>query len=111
MSKRNAERQEKRLSKLASNQERAVMRQMEKQSKWSRREEQSFYKAIATYGVDCSMDEKAGATLYNWERFKEISQLDKKLDETLTDYYNSFYFMCKKVTTLKNNYFKSTLIA
>lgn len=72
------------------------MRQMEKQSKWSRREEQSFYKAIATYGVDFSLDEKTGP-VFNWERFKEISQLDKKLDETLTDYYNSFYYMCKKV--------------
>jgi hypothetical protein len=94
MSKRNAERQEKRLSKLASNQERAVMRQMEKQSKWSRREEQSFYKAISTYGVDC-VDKTNN--VFAWERFKEISQLDKKLDETLTDYYQSFLFMCKKV--------------
>lgn len=94
MSKRNAERQEKRLSKLASNQERAVMRQMEKQSKWSRREEQSFYKAISTFGVDCTDRQN---NVYNWERFKEISQLDKKLDETLTDYYQSFHYMCKKV--------------
>lgn len=94
MSKRNAERQEKRLSKLASNQERAVMRQMEKQSKWSRREEQSFYKAISTYGVDC-VDKTAGT--YSWEKFKEISQLDKKLDETLTDYYTSFLYMCRRV--------------
>lgn len=94
MSKRNAERQEKRLSKLASNQERAVMRQMEKQSKWSRREEQSFYKAISTFGVDC-VDRVNN--VYAWERFKEISQLDKKLDETLTDYYVNFYYMCKKV--------------
>lgn len=97
LSKRNAERQEKRLSKLASNQERAVMRQMEKQSKWSRREEQSFYKAISTYGVDCSSVDQDAVPVYNWERFKEISQLDKKLDETLTDYYQSFYYMCKKV--------------
>lgn len=94
MSKRNAERQEKRLSKLASNQERAVARQMEKQSKWSRREEQSFYKAISTFGVDC-VDRVNN--IYVWDRFKEISQLDKKLDETLTDYYLNFHYMCKKV--------------
>jgi superfamily II DNA/RNA helicase len=94
MSKRNAERQEKRLSKLASTQEKAAMRQIEKQSKWSRREEQNFYRAISTFGVDCV--DKAN-NVYAWERFKEIAQLDKKLDETLTDYYNSFYYMCKKV--------------
>ena len=94
MSKRNAERQEKRMSKLASTQERAVMRQIEKQSKWSRREEQNFYRAISSFGVDCV--DKAN-NVYAWDRFKEIGQLDKKLDETVTDYYNSFYFMCKKV--------------
>ncbi len=94
MSKRNAERQEKRLSKLASTQERAVARQIEKQTKWSRREEQNFYRAISSFGVDC-IDKTNN--VYAWERFKEIAQLDKKLDETLTDYYNSFYYMCKKV--------------
>jgi chromodomain-helicase-DNA-binding protein 7 len=93
-SKRNAERQEKRMSKLASTQERAVMRQIEKQSKWSRREEQNFYRALASFGVDC-IDKENG--VYAWDRFKEIGQLDKKLDETLTDYYTSFYYMCRKV--------------
>ena len=92
ISKRNAERQEKRLSKLASTQERAVMRQMEKQSKWSRREEQNFYRTISTFGVD-----SIGPNLYAWDRFREIGQLDKKLDETLNDYFIAFFFMCKKI--------------
>jgi chromodomain-helicase-DNA-binding protein 7 len=82
------------MSKLASTQERAVMRQIEKQSKWSRREEQNFYRALASFGVDC-LDKENG--VYAWDRFKEIGQLDKKLDETLTDYYTSFYYMCRKV--------------
>ena len=69
MSKRNAERQEKRMSKLASTQERAVMRQIEKQSKWSRREEQNFYRAVSSFGVDCV--DKVN-NVYAWERFKEI---------------------------------------
>jgi len=100
MSKRNAERQEKRLSKLASTQERAVIRQMEKQSKWSRREEQNFYRAVSTFGVDC-IDKKNN--IYAWDRFKEIAQLDKKLDDTLTDYFQCFLHMCKKVCNKLNN--------
>jgi len=92
-SRRNAEKQEKRLSKLASTQERAVMRQIEKQSKWSRREEQNFYRTVSTFGVDCTGVNGA----YQWDRFKEIGQLDKKPAETLTDYFTAFYHMCKKV--------------
>lgn len=92
INKKNAERQEKRLSKLASTQERAVMRQMEKQNKWSRREEQNFYRTVATFGAD-----QIGPGQYAWDRFKEIAQLDKKLDETLNDYFIAFHHMCKRV--------------
>ncbi len=93
-SKRNAEKQEKRLSKLASTQERAVMRQIEKQSKWSRREEQNFYRTVSTFGVDCT----GSGGQFVWDRFKEIGQFDKKPTETLNDYFAAFYFMCKKVS-------------
>lgn len=68
------------------------MRQMEKQNKWSRREEQNFYRTVATFGAD-----QIGPGQYAWDRFKEIAQLDKKLDETLNDYFTAFYHMCKKV--------------
>jgi len=90
--KREAERLERLKSKKAFTQEKAVIKQLEKQ-KWSRREEQNFYRAISVYGVDCIDSNK---NLYNWTQFKELSQLDKKLDETLTDYYQSFYAMCMK---------------
>jgi hypothetical protein len=93
LSKRNAERQEKRMSKLASHQEKVTQRQIEKQSKWSRREETNFYRTISTFGVDYDNI----SNTYLWDRFRELGQLDKKLDETLTDYFNSFYYMCKKV--------------
>ena len=53
MSKRNTERQEKRMSKLASTQKRAVMRLIEKRSEWSKREDQNLYRAISLVGVDC----------------------------------------------------------
>lgn len=72
--------------------ERAVMRQMEKQSKWSRREEQNFYRTISTFGVD-----SIAPNMYAWDRFREIGQLEKKLDETLNDYFVAFFFMCKKI--------------
>ena len=94
MSRRNAERQEKRLSKMVINQERAQAKQIEKQSKWSRREEQNFYKTISVFGVDCLDKDNL---VFAWDKFKEIGQLDKKLDDTLTDYYLSFVYMCKRV--------------
>ena len=63
------------------------MRQMEKEKKWSRREEQNFYRTVATFGVDTSA----------WDRFRELAQLDKKMDETLSDYLAAFLHMCQKV--------------
>ncbi len=92
MSKREQEKNEKRLSKLASIQEKASQRQIERQAKWSRREEQNFYKAIFTFGYD-QIDQNS----YAWDRFREIGQLEKKLDETLVDYLHSFLYMCKRV--------------
>jgi chromodomain-helicase-DNA-binding protein 7 len=92
--KRDQDKQQKRSAKQTAAQERASQRQQERQAKWSRREEQNFYKAISTFGVDSiNVDEH----LYSWERFKEIGGLEKKLDETLGDYLHSFMLMCKRV--------------
>ena len=38
---------------------------------------------------------------YDWERFKQLSKLDKKFDETLTEYYSAFLDMCEKLTGKK----------
>ena len=74
--------EQERLEKLKSKQ---VTTQLEKQ-KWSKREEQSFIRTLYQFGVD-----KLSKNVYNWQHFKEISQLDKKLDHTLNDFYKSFY--------------------
>lgn len=38
---------------------------------------------------------------YEWGKFRSISKLDKKFDETITEYYKSFIALCKKVCGLK----------
>ena len=50
-------------------------------------EKQNFYRAVSSFGVDC-LDRRAQE--YALERFKEIGQLDKKLNDTLADYFNVF---------------------
>jgi len=97
--KKEAERLEKLKHKQQFNQEKLVIKQMEKQ-KWSKREEQMFQRTVCVFGVDC-LDKKK--QLFNWTQFKEISQLDKKLDETLTDYYQLFYSMCVRVANNKRH--------
>jgi len=34
---------------------------------------------------------------YEWEKFRNLSKLDKKFDETLTEYYKAFQSMCRRV--------------
>jgi hypothetical protein len=38
---------------------------------------------------------------YDWTRFRAISRLDKKFDDTMTEYYKAFCAMCKRVCGLK----------
>ena len=40
----------------------------------------------------CSKEQR-----YEWSKFRAISRLDKKFDETLTEYYRAFYAMCKRI--------------
>jgi len=34
---------------------------------------------------------------YNWTKFKSVARLEKKYDDTLTEYFRSFYAMCKRL--------------
>lgn len=34
---------------------------------------------------------------YNWTKFKNVARLEKKYDDTLTEYFRSFYAMCKRL--------------
>lgn len=61
--------------------------------KWSRREESDFYRVVSSFGVE--HDRKTDT--YDWTRFRMYAKLERKLDDTLTEYYKAFYAMCKKV--------------
>lgn len=63
--------------------------------KWSRREEADFFRAISSFGVEYDEETKK----HNWNRFRAIGKLEKKLDETMEEYYRAFVIMCKKVTS------------
>jgi hypothetical protein len=34
---------------------------------------------------------------FDWSKFRAISRLDKKFDDTLTEYFRAFYAMCKRI--------------
>ena len=38
---------------------------------------------------------------FEWSKFRAISKLDKKFDETMTEYYRAFTVMCKRVCGIK----------
>lgn len=63
--------------------------------KWSRREEGDFYRTISSFGVDYKREEKR----YDWNKFRSLGKLEKKMDETMDEYYKAFVTMCKKVTS------------
>merc|ERR1712045_369402 len=69
------------------------------QKRWNRREEIEFFRTLVAYGVNFNTKTKK----YDWERFKQLSKLDKKFDETLTEYYSAFLDMCEKLTGKKRS--------
>ena len=71
------------------------------QKRWNRREEIEFFRTLVAYGVNYNTK----GNQYDWERFKQLSKLDKKFDETLTEYYLAFLDMCV-VALFKKNCFK-----
>ena len=67
------------------------------QKKWSRREEVDFFRTVAVFGVEYDKNRKQ----YDWTKFRSLSRLDKKTDESMTEYYNAFYTMLKRSCGLK----------
>lgn len=59
---------------------------------WTRREETEFYRVVSTYGVEREVNGN-----YVWDTFRKLAKLDKKNDDTLTEYFKAFYHMCMKV--------------
>jgi len=60
---------------------------------WTRREEADFYRIVSTFGVerDCETGQ------FIWDKFRVLARLERKLDNTLTEYFRAFYHMCMKV--------------
>ncbi|KAJ8302947.1 hypothetical protein KUTeg_019343 [Tegillarca granosa] len=73
--------------------EREVARRFFQQSRWSRREETDFYRVISSFGVEFDPD----TGRYKWDRFRQLARLEKKYEETLTEYFQAFYHMCMRV--------------
>jgi len=67
------------------------------QKRWNRREENEFFRTLVAYGVNFNTK----TNKHEWERFKQLSKLDKKFDETLTEYYEAFLDMCETITGKK----------
>lgn len=65
--------------------------------RWTRREEADFFRVVSSYGVNYYRKKKA----YDWLKFKQLSKLEKKPDEEMTEYYKNFVMMCKKQTGVK----------
>lgn len=64
------------------------------QKKWNRREENEFLRVLTGYGVD--LQSGTAVPTPDWIRFKAMAKLDKKTDESLSDYYKVFIAMCKR---------------
>jgi len=77
--------------------EREKLRMELNQRRWSRREEVDFYRFISSFGVEYNKHRKQ----YDWNKFRVLSRLEKKTDESMTEYYNAFYTMLKRSCGLK----------
>lgn len=93
----NTKRKQERLEKLerteAAVREKENRRREQAQRKWSKREEADFFRTVSSFGVEYSKETKQ----YDWSKFRVLSKLDRKMDESLTEYYKAFYVMCKRV--------------
>lgn len=79
--------------------EREQQRLEQQQRKWVRREELDFFKTIVSFGVEFQKregNEAKGEPKLKWDRFRQLSKLDKKFDDTLTEYYAAFISMCNR---------------
>lgn len=73
--------------------------------KWNRREEYEFLRVLTGYGIDLLPPSALtpGITTLSpdWTKFKQMAHLERKSDETLSDYYKVFIAMCKRQAGVK----------
>ncbi|XP_018796836.1 PREDICTED: uncharacterized protein LOC108973800 isoform X9 [Bactrocera latifrons] len=84
--------------------ERESQRLQQIPKKWNRREEYEFLRVLTGYGVDLQPPTSLGIVLApDWTKFKQMAHLERKSDETLSDYYKVFIAMCKRKAGVKLN--------
>ncbi|GAB0094499.1 chromodomain-helicase-DNA-binding protein 7 isoform X1 [Sergentomyia squamirostris] len=69
------------------------------QKKWNRREENEFLRVLTGYGID--LQPCTTIPTPDWTKFKSLAKLEKKSDESLSDYYKVFIAMCKRQASVK----------
>ncbi|KAM9544866.1 chromodomain-helicase-DNA-binding protein 9-like isoform 5-T7 [Salvelinus alpinus] len=69
---------------------------IERQQRWTRREEADFYRVVSTFGV--VFDPDLGC--FDWTKFRAMARLHKKTDESLQKYLWAFTAMCRRVCRL-----------
>ncbi|KAM6430240.1 chromodomain-helicase-DNA-binding protein 9 isoform 6-T6 [Liasis olivaceus] len=69
---------------------------IERQQRWTRREEADFYRVVSTFGVVFDPDRAQ----FDWTKFRAMARLHKKTDESLEKYLYAFMAMCRRVCRL-----------
>ncbi|XP_051559122.1 chromodomain-helicase-DNA-binding protein 9-like isoform X1 [Myxocyprinus asiaticus] len=73
-----------------------MVAKIERQQRWTRREEADFYRVVSTFGV--VFDPDLGR--FDWTKFRAMARLHKKTDESLHKYLCAFISMCRRVCRL-----------
>uniref|UniRef100_A0A673B1T1 Uncharacterized protein n=1 Tax=Sphaeramia orbicularis TaxID=375764 RepID=A0A673B1T1_9TELE len=73
-----------------------MVAKIERQQRWTRREEADFYRVVSTFGV--VFDPSLGR--FDWTKFRAMARLHKKTDESLQKYLCAFTAMCRRVCRL-----------
>ncbi|KAM6927303.1 LOW QUALITY PROTEIN: chromodomain-helicase-DNA-binding protein 6 [Xenentodon cancila] len=69
---------------------------LEWQRRWTRREQADFYRTVSSFGVVYDPERKA----FDWSQFRVLARLERKTDESLERYFNSFVNMCRTACKL-----------
>ncbi|KAK2915525.1 chromodomain-helicase-DNA-binding protein 6 isoform X2 [Channa argus] len=69
---------------------------LEWQRRWTRREQADFYRTVSSFGVIYDPERKA----FDWSQFRALARLERKTDESLERYFNSFVNMCRAACKL-----------
>lgn len=64
--------------------------------RWTRREQADFYRTVSSFGVVYDPERKA----FDWSQFRALARLERKTDESLERYFNSFVNMCRAACKL-----------